>query len=87
MDRGEVCWVPLAAVRHGKAGKISEWESCWVCRKDLWVPGPRVQYSGKIRFIEKHWVQDEGGRQVAKCSSDTRKAYPEVKLQGRDLVQ
>ena len=25
-----------------------------------WVPGPRGQYSGKNRFIEKSWVQDEG---------------------------
>ena len=49
--------------------------------------GPRGQYSGKIRFIEKRGVQDEGGRQVAKHSSDPRQAYPEVKLQRRDLVR
>ena len=41
---------------------------------------------GEIRFIEKRGVQDERGRYVAK-RSDSRKAYPEVKLQGRDLVQ
>ena len=61
-------------------------ETVWDCRRVLWVPGPRGQYSGKIRFIEKRGVQDEGGRQVAKHSSDLRQAYPEVKLQGRDLV-
>ena len=33
---------------------------CGKCRKDLWVSGPRCQYSGKIRFIEKPGVQDEG---------------------------
>ena len=32
--------------------------------------GPRGQYSGKNRFIEKPGVQDEGGRLVSKCSSD-----------------
>ena len=33
---------------------------CGDCRRVLWVPGPRDQYSGKIRFIEKSGVQDEG---------------------------
>ena len=51
------------------------------------MPSPRGQYSGKIRFIEKRGVQDEGCRHVAKRSSDHRKALPEVKLQGRDLVR
>ena len=49
--------------------------------------GPRGQYSGKIRFIEKRGVQDEGGRHVVQRSSDHRQALPEVKLQGRDLVR
>ena len=52
----------------------------------LWVPGPRGQYSGKIRFIEKPGEHDEGGRHVAKRSSDPRVAYPEVNVQVRDLV-
>ena len=43
---------------------------CGYCRSVLWVPDSRGQYSGKIRFIEKLEVQDEGGRHVAKCSSD-----------------
>ena len=45
------------------------------------------QYWEKIRFIEEPWVQDEGGRHVAKRNSDLRVAYPEVKLQRRDLVR
>ena len=57
------------------------------CIRVLWVPGPRVQYSGKIRFVEKPGVQVYEGRQVAKRSSDPRVAYPEVKLQVRDLVR
>ena len=36
----------------------------------MWVPGPRSQYSGKIRFIEKPGVQDEWGRYVAELSSE-----------------
>ena len=44
-------------------------------------------FGEKNRFIEKRGVQDEGGRHVAKRSSDPRQAYPEVKLQGRDLVR
>ena len=39
--------------------KIRE-RAVWSCRRVLWLPGPRGQYSGKIRFIEKSWVQDEG---------------------------
>ena len=87
MGPGDVCRVPLAAVRHGRARQTSESGPCGDCRRVLWLPGPRGQYSGNIRFIEKHGVQDEGGRHVAKQSSDPRKAYPEVKLQGRDLVR
>ena len=60
---------------------------CGYCRRVLWVPGPRDQYSGKIRFIEKPRVQDEGGRHVTKCSSGPRVAYPEVNGQIRDLVR
>ena len=43
---------------------------------------------GLICFIEKPGVQDWGGGdcQVAKRSSDPRVAYPEVKVQVRDLV-
>ena len=49
--------------------------------------GPAGSVFGEIRFSEKHRVQDEGGRHVAKHSSDPRQVYPEVKLQGRDLVR
>ena len=41
-----------------------------------------------VRFIEKPGVQDEAGvRHVAKRSSDPQVAYPEVKVQVRDLVR
>ena len=41
----------------------------------------------EIHFVEKPEVQDEGGRHVAKRSSDPRDAYPEVNVQVRDLVR
>ena len=52
----------------------------------------RGQYSGKIRFAEKkkkNGVQDEGWGDEGggKSSSETRVAYPEVKVQVRDLVR
>ena len=87
MRPGDARWVPLAAVCHGRARQTSESGPCGDCRRVLWEPGPRGQYSGKIRFIEKYGVQDEWGRHVANYSSDPRQAYPEVNLQGRDLVR
>ena len=75
------------AIRHGRARQTLEPGPCGDCRRVLWVPGPWGQYSGKIRFIKKHGVQDEVNRHVAKRSSDPRQAYPEVNLQGRDLVR
>ena len=76
-----------AAICHGRARQTSEPGPCGDCRRVLWVPGPWGQYSGKIRFTKKHGVQDEVSRHVAKRSSDLRQAYPEVNLQGRDLVR
>ena len=87
MGTGCLCRVPLAAVRDGRSKETSGRRSCGDCRRVLLVPGPWGQYSGKIRLIEKPGIQDEGGRHVAKRSSDPRQAYPEDKLQGRDLVR
>ena len=87
MGPGDVYRVLIAAVCYGKARQTSESGQCWVCHRVLWVPGPRGQCSGKFRFIVKRRVQDERGRHVARSSSDPRKAYPAVKLQGWDLVQ
>ena len=69
-----VCRVPLAAVRNRRARQTSESGPYGDCRGVLGVPGPWGQYLGKMRFIEKHGVQDEGGRQVAEHSSDPRQA-------------
>ena len=79
--------MPQAAVRHGRARQRSGTGPCRDCIGVLQVPGSWGQYSGKMRFIEKPRVQDEGVRHVAKRSSDTRVAYPEVKVQVRDLVR
>ena len=87
MGTGDLCRVPPAAVRHGRARQSSGTGTYGDCRRVLWVPGPRGQYSGKICFINKAGVQDYGSRHVAKSSSDPRVAYPEIKLQVRDLVR
>ena len=76
MGPGNVCRVPLAGVHHGRARQTSESGQCGDCRRVLWVPGSWGGYSGKVRFIEKRWVQDEGVRHFAKHSSDPRQAYP-----------
>ena len=83
----DLCRVSQAAVRHGTARQMSGTGPCGDCRRVLWLPGPRGEYSGTIRFIEKPGVQDEGGRDVAKRSSESRVAFPEVKVHVRDLVR
>ena len=50
----------LAALRHWGAMQNSGTGPCVDCRRVLWVPGPRGQYSGKFRFIKKLRVQGEG---------------------------
>ena len=82
MGTGDLCRVPPAAVHPGRARQCSGTGPCGYCRRVRWGP-----YSGKIRFIEKPGVQDEGVRHVAKRSSDPRVAYPEVNVQVRDLVR
>ena len=39
------------------------------------------------KFVLSNWVTRRGGRHFAKRSHDPRQAYPDVKLQGRDLVR
>ena len=86
MGAGDLCRLPLAAVRHGSARKSSGMGPCGDYRKVLWSTRPAGSVFGEIRFIEKPGVLDVGGRHVAKHSSDLKVAYPEVKIQVRDLV-
>ena len=51
------------------------------------VTEPAGSVFGKNSFYRETWIQDDGGRHVAKRSSDPRVAYPEVKFQVRDLVR
>ena len=81
MGTWDLCQVPPAAVHPERARQCSGTGPCGCCRRVLWVPSPRSQYAGKIRFIEKPGIQDEWGRHVAKRSSDPRVAYPEVNVQ------
>ena len=82
MGTGDLCRVSPTTVLHGRAKQSSGTGPCWDSRRVLWVPGPRGQYSGKIRFIEKPRVQDYGGRHVAKRSSNynSRVDYPKSKF-------
>ena len=64
MGTGDLCRVPLAAVLHVRARQTSGTRPCGDCRRVLWVPCKRSQYSGKISFIEKPAVKDDG---VAMC--------------------
>ena len=84
MGTGNVCRMPLVVVRHGRARRTSG--PCGDYRRFLWVPGPWSQYSGKIRFIEKLEVQDEGVAMLLNIVLTPGKPTPEVKLQARDLV-
>ena len=81
MGTADLCRVPPLAVHPGRARQCSGTGSYGYCRRVLWVPGPRGQYSGKIRFIEKPGVH------VAKRSSDPQVAYTDVNIQVRDLVR
>ena len=85
MGTGDLCRVPPAAVHPRRARQCPGTGPCGYCRRVMWVPGPQGQYSGKICFIEKPGVQDEGRLHVTKRSSDPGVAYPEVNVQVRDL--
>ena len=60
MGTEDLSRLPPAAVRHGRARQSSGTGQCGDRRRVPLVPGPRDQYSGIIRFIEKPGVQDEG---------------------------
>ena len=71
MGTGDLCRVPRSSdtprESQAKFRDVTVWG---LCRRVLWVPDPQSQCSGKIRFVEKPAVQDEGGRYVAKRSSE-----------------
>ena len=89
MGTGDLCRVPQAAVRHGRTRQSSGTGPFGACIRVLWLPGPRDQYLGKIRFIENLLYKTCvcGGGGGGKRTSDSRVAYPEVKGQVRDLVR
>ena len=72
---------------QGRARQSSGTGPCGECIRGMWVPGPRGQYSGKIRFIEKPGVQDDGGRHVAKVvltSPSSRRLPREIRAKLKD---
>ena len=88
MGTGDLCRVPPATARHGRAKQSSGSGPCADCRRFLWVLGPRGQYSGKIRFIEKpEYKTGRGVTMWLNVVLTPRIAYPEVKIQVWDLVR
>ena len=77
----DVCRVPLAAVRHGRARQTSESGLCGDCRGVLWVPGPRGQYSGKF------WTSSVSGQSGVLVSefnvTELRKSFPKTYIEWR----
>ena len=63
--------VPPAAVRHGRSRQSSGTGPCGDCRRVLWVPGPRSQYSRKIHLLKNPGTR-LGGRHAAKRISDLK---------------
>ena len=53
MGTGDLCRVSPAVACHGRARESSGTGPCGDCRRAMWLPNPRSQCSGKIRFIEK----------------------------------
>ena len=80
MDRGDLCWMPLAAVRHGSARKSSGTGPCGDCSRILWGTGHAGSVFGENSFYRETWGTRHGGRHVAKRSSDPQVAYPESKF-------
>ena len=50
------------------------------------VTGPAGSVFGENSFYRETWGTRRGTRQVAKCSSESRIAYPEFNVQVRVLV-
>ena len=87
MGTGDLGRMPQQRNATGVPGKAQGRDLVGIVEGSSGVPGPRGQYSGKIRFIEKPGVLDVGCRHVAKRSSEPLVTYPEVKVQVRDLVR
>ena len=78
---------PPAAVCHGRARQSSGTGPYGCCRRGPVVTGPAGSVFGENSFYRETWGTSQGGRHVAKRSFDPRVAYPEVKVQVRDLVR
>ena len=84
MGPGDVCRVPLVALRHGRARQTSETGPCGDCRRVLWVPGARCQYFVLWRNMG---YKTRVVAMLLNIVLNPREAYPEVKLHGRDIVR
>ena len=88
MGTEDLCPVPPAAVRHGRARQNSGTGAWGDCSRYLWVSGPRGQYLGNIRFIENPGYKNRGLAMWAKHSSYPPGSLPRSQSSGtRDIVR
>ena len=86
MGPGDVCWVPQAAIRHGRARQSQRWNRVGIVECSCGYR-PRGVCIRENFILLGNWGTRLGVRQVAKRSSDPRVAYPDVKIQVRKLVR
>ena len=60
LGTGDLCRVPPASIRHGRARQSSGTGPCGDCRKVLRVPGLRGHCSGKSFYRETRGTRREG---------------------------
>ena len=86
MGTGDLCRIPQASVRHGRA-KQSSGDRVGIAEGSGAYRVPGVSIRGKLVLYRQLRGTRQGGRHVAKRSSDPWVAYPEIKVQVQDLVR
>ena len=86
MGTGDLCRVPPAAARHGRARQSSGTGPNGIVEGYCGYRARGVSIQEKS-FYRESWGTRRGDRHVAKRSSDPRVAYPEFKVQVRDTVR
>ena len=78
---------PQQRYATGEPGKVQGWDRVGIVEWSYgnWARG--VSILGKFVLFTKLGYKTRGCHHVAKRSSDSRVAYPEVKVQVRDLVR
>ena len=72
--------MPQAAIHHGRARQTLRTGPYEDYKRVIWVPGPQRHYLGKIRFIDRPGVQDEGVAMLLNVVLITGKPIPKSKV-------